>query len=85
MYRINPKVLQTPVTDGNILLLEPEKGLYYELNDTSVMIFQAIENGMDRDGIVRLIVSNYEIDEKTAQTDIDILISLLKDNNIIYY
>jgi len=84
MYRINPKVLQTPVTDGNILLLEPEKGLYYELNDTSVMIFQAIENGMDRDGIARLIISNYEIDEKTAQADIDILIGLLMDNNIIY-
>ena len=48
MYKINPKILRTPTVNGNILLLEPEEGLYFELNETSVIIYQSIVDGLTK-------------------------------------
>lgn len=83
MYKINPKILRTPTADGNILLLEPEEGLYFELNETSVVIYQSIVDGLSQSDIVQRIVDNYHIDKSEAEDDVASLIDQLLDNNII--
>jgi len=83
MYTINPKILQTPIADNNILLLEPEAGLYFELNETSVLIYQAIADGLATKDILDKLTGKYQVNQLDAQADIAALIEQLLDNNII--
>ncbi|MBL4773794.1 MAG: PqqD family protein [Alcanivoracaceae bacterium] len=83
MYTINSKILQTPVTDGNILLLEPEAGLYFELNETSVLIYQAIAEELETNDILDRMTEKYNISQSVALEDIASLTKQLLENNII--
>ncbi len=71
MYKINKDILQTPVEEGNVLLLEPEAGLYFEMNETAVLIYRAIDNGLDSDEIVEKMVSQYDVEKSVAITDLN--------------
>lgn len=84
MYEVNKNILQTPVEGGKILLLEPETGLYFEMNEVSVLIYQAIDDGLVELEILNKIVSQYDIDEDQASNDLkDYIDHLLKQNIII--
>jgi len=82
MLTINPAIIRTPVADEGILLLEPTTGKYFELNDTSVLIYQCLENEMDIQSIVERLGNKFEIDAQTAQTDVQDLITQFIQNNI---
>jgi hypothetical protein len=83
MYKVKTQILQTPVTGGNILLLEPEQGQYFELNEVSVLIFQGIQSQHNESEIINNIVANYNISKDDAEKDVTELIQLLQKNNII--
>lgn len=83
MYVINKKILHTPVEDGKILLLEPETGMYFEMNDTSVFIYQSIEAGLNKQQILVKMLEKYSINEHQAVTDLDSHIDQLLKQNII--
>ncbi len=82
MLKINPTILRTPVADEGILLLEPTTGKYFELNDTSALIYQCLEKEMDIQTIVETLVNAFTIDEQTAMTDAQDLIEQFIQNNI---
>jgi hypothetical protein len=83
MYTINPKILQTPISNGKILLLEPQQGLYFELNEVSVIIFQAIQNGINTSDTINNITQLFDVSKQQAESDMMILIEQLKDKNIV--
>lgn len=83
MYKINKDILRTPVEEGNILLLEPEEGLYFEMNKTAVLIYHAIEGGLDIDEIVEKMVSQYDVEKSVALTDLNLHIEHLLSEKII--
>ena len=83
MYKINQKILQTPVSDKHILLLEPEAGLYFELNETSVIIFQGIIDGLLIDDLAQKLNDVYHITVQQARHDVETLIKDLIAHNII--
>ncbi len=83
MYQVNQKILQTPASDNHILLLEPETGLYFELNETSVVIFQSIADGLLRADIIEKITENFMVNHLEAEKDVDELINELLKHNII--
>jgi hypothetical protein len=83
MYSINKKILQTPVEDGNILLLEPQAGMYYEMNEISVLIYKSIADGIDEKIILNKILDKYDIDESQAKRDLSVHIKELLKQNII--
>ncbi len=82
MFTINPVILRTPIADKGILLLEPTTGKYFELNDTSVLIYQCLEKETDIHNIVETLVNTFDIDAQTAQTDVQDLITQFVQNNI---
>ena len=83
MYTINKKILQTPVEEGNILLLEPETGLYFEMNETSVLIYQCIEEGFHEKQILEKLLGKYAIDALQAEKDLTLYLNDLIKQNII--
>ena len=83
MYKINPKILQTPISDGKILLLEPQQGLYFELNEVSVIIYQGILDGSNKNDTLEKITQEFDVSIQQAESDMSALIQQLTDNNII--
>ena len=83
MYRINPKILHTPIADGKALLLEPERGLYFELNEVSVVVFHCLKQGKDTQTILEEIVNTFNVSKDEAQSDLMELIEQLTVNNIL--
>lgn len=83
MYKINPKILQTPISNGNILLLEPQQGLYFELNEVSAIIYECIHKGMNNLNTIEMITQRFDVNKQVAESDMLALIQELRDNNII--
>lgn len=83
MYKVNKKILQTPVEEGSILLLEPEAGMYFEMNETAVFVYQAIESGMDQGEIVEKMLECFDVEKSIAESDIKSHIEHLLAENII--
>ena len=83
MYKINPKILKTPIEQGNILLLEPDAGLYFELNQVSVVVYQGISLGLAEEEILDEITNTFEVKKQQAKKDMLKLIDQLLENKII--
>ena len=83
MYEINPNILQTPISDGKILLLEPKQGLYFELNEVSVLIYQSIQDGKSKTEVINVIIKTFAVSKNEAEADLNSLIQQFFDNNII--
>ena len=83
MFEINKKLLKTPVEGGKILLLEPEAGLYFEMNEVSILIYQAIDDGLDEQATLQKIVNQYYVDEAQAAIDLKVHIGQLLKQSII--
>ena len=85
MLIVNPEIIRTPVADDGILLLEPVTGKYFELNDTSALIYHCLEQELEFESIIKMVVNNFDIDEQTAQTDTQNLISDFTQHNILIH
>ena len=59
MYKVNKEILQTPVEEGSVLLLEPKTGMYFEMNETAVFVYQAIESGLSF--VNRFVIKKYGV------------------------
>ncbi len=83
MYIINTNILQTPMDDGSLLLLEPNNGFYFELNGVSALIFEGIGKGKNRKDIIQNIRSIYDVDDSIIGQDYDDFIIQLLEKEII--
>lgn len=83
MYKVNKEILQTPVEEGSILLLEPKTGMYFEMNETAVFVYQAIESGLSQNDIVVKMVECFDVERVVAASDIKLNIEHLLSENII--
>ena len=54
-----------------------------KLNGTGRIIWDSIAEGKERDAIIEAILTEYEIDKNTVETDVDNFIAKLKGANII--
>lgn len=53
------------------------------LNGSGKLLWKAIEMGCDREGLIDIILENYETDRDTAAAGVDSFVKTLSDNNII--
>ena len=84
MYKVNKEILQTPVEEGCILLLEPKTGFYFEMNETAVFVYQAIESGLQQNDIVDKMVLDFEVNRSEAASDIKLIIEHFLSEKIIF-
>ena len=49
-----------------------------KVNSTGEFLWNALENGADMDGLIRALVSEYEIDQDTARTDVAAFVEKLR-------
>lgn len=53
------------------------------LNPTGAFLWELLEKEAEKEELVAALLSEYEIDKETAETDADRFISILTDNGIL--
>lgn len=53
------------------------------LNDAGALLWQGLEEDSDKEQLVELLMSRYEVDEATALKDVEYFITELKENNLL--
>ena len=53
------------------------------LNPTGAFLWELLEKGAEKEELVAALLSEYEIDKETAETDADHFLSILTDNGIL--
>lgn len=83
IFRINsPKVVQETI-EGEVVIVNLEKGDYYSLLKTGADIWSAIEKGNSTIEIIAEMTERYEGDRETIETAVNSLIAQLKEEEII--
>lgn len=82
-FQINsPKVVQETI-EGEVVIVNLEKGDYYSLLKTGADIWSAIEKGNSTTEIIAEMTERYEGDRETIETAVNSLIAQLKAEEII--
>jgi len=68
---------------GEAVLLNLRDKSYYRLNETAARVWQLIEKGESRESIVAALVSEFEIDDARAATELDALLADLSARNLV--
>ena len=53
------------------------------LNESGALIWNELEKGADIDDLVKVILSEYDIDEETARADVCEIIELMKSRGLL--
>ena len=53
------------------------------LNPTGAFLWELLEKEVEKEELVAALLSEYEIDKETAETDVDRFLSILTDNGIL--
>ncbi len=53
------------------------------LNESGALLFKELQKGCEEEDLVKLILSEYDIDENTAKADVNRFISKVKDAGIL--
>ncbi|MEM1167875.1 MAG: PqqD family protein [Cyanobacteria bacterium P01_H01_bin.35] len=82
-FQINsPKVVQETI-EGEVVIVNLDKGDYYSLLNTGADIWSAIEKGHSTTEIIAEMTERYEGDRETIETAVNSLITQLREEEII--
>ncbi|MCP2727279.1 PqqD family protein [Limnofasciculus baicalensis] len=82
-FRINsPKVVQETI-DGEVVIVNLDKGDYYSLVQSAADIWSGIERGISTDEIITEMVERYEGSREEIETAVSEMIQKLQDEEII--
>ena len=74
-------VLASPL-GGEVVLLEPEEGIYYSLNEVGARIWDIIRDPVAVDSICRRISEEYDVDLERCHADVLELLTELLDHGL---
>lgn len=69
--------------EGEGILLHISSGTYYNLNETSIMFWQAIADSKPLIPVVEQIINEYEVERECVLEDLQIFLQDLSQNQII--
>lgn len=53
------------------------------LNQTGAFLWKILQDGAEKEDLVKALLSEYEVDEQTAKKDVDLFIGRLEQANLI--
>jgi len=83
MYTISRHII-VERTEGKIVLFDPNKLLFYNLNETASFIFHLLKMKKSLNEIVQLTTSEYGMGPKRVKKDVKKILTDLERKNIIY-
>lgn len=81
-YKINPHLAYRKIED-EIYIVDVKNSLLYKLNPTATVVWECIKKGKNLNKIVKYLTEEYEVDIKTAVSDVNQLISDMEQKGLI--
>ncbi len=81
-YIIAPAIVHTDV-DGELVLLDAEKGEYFGLNETGAHVWRAISRFGDPESACAKLVAEYDVDAEMVSRDVDRIVAELCDADLV--
>ncbi len=70
--------------DGELVILDKENDKIHQLNEVAHFIWQQLEAGSDFEEVLKQLITEYDIDEQVAKTDLTNIIRQFEDLKLIY-
>lgn len=82
-YQLTSDQISSKVA-GETVILNPDKGAYYGLDEVGVLVWDTLEKGPQTiDGLCDAVIEVYEVDEETCKRDVDSLLRDLISENLV--
>ena len=75
--------LSTQEIDGELVILDKDKGQIHQLNQVASIIWQQIEKGLNKAEIQQHLIKTFEIDTETANKDLEKTVQQFKDLQLL--
>jgi len=83
-YKINsPYVVSEVFADEEAAIINLKTGTYFSLNKAATRIWSMVEKGANFDELVAFTVSNYEVENSAAKTDLEQFVDKLVNEDLI--
>ncbi len=85
--KINGKFIMREIAGETILVPVGETSIrlsgVISLNEAAIVIWKGLENGKDREAIVKDILEEYDVSEETARADLEEFLAILEKNQLL--
>jgi Coenzyme PQQ synthesis protein D (PqqD) len=84
--QINPQphVITTRFDDGEGVLIDVKTKRYYRVNETGLLVWQGLQNGLTHTQIVQQLTTQYVVNAKDAATHIEALTQAFQQCQLVY-
>jgi len=82
-YTIDRERVTWDEIDGETLIINVETGYYFSLDGVGSLIWSMLAAGVDERDMVASIVSEFDVEESTARTDLQALIDALVSEELV--
>jgi hypothetical protein len=76
-------IVASQLEDGEGVLVDLNTRQYFQLNETAMLIWRALENGRPLDQIVEELKKTYEVSEKRALASAETLLQKLHERKLV--
>jgi hypothetical protein len=77
------QIVASHLEDGDGVLVDLNTRQYYQLNESAMLIWRALENGFSFDQIVKEIVATYTVSNERAITSAEALLKELQKRKLV--
>jgi Coenzyme PQQ synthesis protein D (PqqD) len=81
--RLQKQQLEWREVDGEVIALERKQSAYLAANQSGTVLWRALADGTSDVEMVRLLMSQYDIDADTARADVDAFVSNLDQMGLL--
>ena len=81
--RLQKQHVEWREVDGEVIALEQKQSAYLAANQSGSLLWRALADGTSDVELVRLLMSQYDIDADTARTDVDGFVSDLDQMGLL--
>jgi hypothetical protein len=81
--RLQKQHVEWREVDGEVIALEQKQSAYLAANQSGSLLWRALADGSSEVELVRLLMSQYDIDADTARTDVDGFVSDLDQMGLL--
>jgi hypothetical protein len=81
--RLQKQQLEWREVDGEVIALEQKRSAYLAANQSGTLLWRALAEGTSELELVRLLMSQYDIDADTARADVDGFVSNLDQMGLL--
>lgn len=82
-YKISKDIILQKI-DKDLIGFDTNKSFLYTFNETALFIFSKLRRKTSEEEIIRALIKKYEVNEKQAKNDVDLLLKQLLKKRIIF-